>query len=63
MIADAIAAYGEDEVLYGDDPDTVFAPCGCGDYRVGFPSGEVPDSFDVVCPECGNHFGQGGSHE
>ena len=57
MIADAIAAYGEDEVLYGDDPETVFVPCGCGDYRVGFPSGEVPDSFDVVCPECGNHFG------
>jgi len=31
-------------------------PCGCGDYRVEFPS-DVPDTFDVVCPECGNHFG------
>jgi len=39
--------------------DTVEAPCGCGDYSVTFPSGDVPDSFDVVCPECGNHFGQG----
>lgn len=49
-----------DAIAYGDVyPDTVFAPCGCGDYQVAFPSGDVPESFDVVCPECGNHFGQG----
>ena len=61
------------DVPVSDIPDRVFedhvpadaveAPCGCGDYSVTFPSGDVPDSFDVVCPECGNHFGQGGSGE
>jgi len=45
-VADAI---GDDFVRVG---------CGCGEYDVAF-EGEVPDSFDVVCPECGNHFGQG----
>jgi len=43
-----------------DDPfESVTVPCGCGEYEVTFPTGGVPDSFDVVCPECGNHFGQG----
>ena len=33
--------------------------CGCGDYGVDVPEGDTPPSIDVVCPECGNHFGQG----
>lgn len=34
-------------------------PCGCGDFEVRAPSGVVVPSIDVVCPECGNHFGHG----
>lgn len=33
--------------------------CGCGDYAVTVPEGTQPPSIDVVCPECGNHFGHG----
>lgn len=31
--------------------------CGCGDYAVVVPERALPESIDVVCPECGNHFG------
>lgn len=39
--------------------DGTVIPCGCGDYAVEVPERNVPESIDVVCPECGNHFGQG----
>lgn len=32
-------------------------PCGCGDYSVEVPERNAPEAIDVVCPECGNHFG------
>lgn len=32
-------------------------PCGCGEYAVLVP--DQPEAIDVVCPECGNHFGEG----
>jgi hypothetical protein len=57
QITAAIEKTGE---LGDDDPfESVTVPCGCGKYDVAFISTTVPDSFDVVCPECGNHFGQG----
>jgi hypothetical protein len=42
----------------GDDLVTRF--CACGDYEVQVSDGEV--DMDVICPECGNHFGQGTGH-
>jgi len=39
-------------------PQTRSVPCGCGDYRVHVPVRHATPSIDVVCPECGNHFGQ-----
>jgi hypothetical protein len=38
---------------------TVTIPCGCGDYTVHVKADNPPESLDVVCPECGNHFGYG----
>lgn len=44
----------------GRAPETTTMTCGCGDYEVRWPEGSQPPSIDVVCPECGNHFGHGG---
>lgn len=43
--------------LPGEDDTLVNVPCGCGDYEVYAPTGTL--EIDVICPECGNHFGQG----
>jgi len=37
----------------------VSIPCGCGDFAVSHERGKSPGTIDVVCPECGNHFGYG----
>lgn len=46
-----------------NDPSEVGAAvvCGCGEYAVEFPQGNQPEALDVVCPECGNHFGFDGA--
>ena len=31
--------------------------CGCGEYRIVISSTKVVKELDVICPECGNHFG------
>lgn len=46
------------------DPDKDFdyfseVWCGCGDFAVSVPRDVHLPAIDVVCPECGNHFGHG----
>lgn len=46
------------DVLLNDPSEVGSAVvCGCGEYAVEFPQGNEPNGLDVVCPECGNHFG------
>lgn len=46
-----------DTIVERSAEDTTRIPCGCGDYHVDVPAGTQPEAIDVVCPECGNHFG------
>ena len=39
--------------------ELIEASCGCGDYTVYWPEGQLPPAIDVVCPVCENHFGHG----
>lgn len=43
--------------VYSDEGGLSEIVCGCGDYRVYVPRQQNPEGIDVVCPECGNHFG------
>jgi len=56
MVGSASAEF-ERTRLPGEGDALVTIPCGCGDYEVHAPTGTL--DIDVICPECGNHFGQG----
>lgn len=53
-----------DERTYGDimlagleDSTTIY--CGCNEHSISVPTEPKPLALDVVCPECGNHYGYG----
>jgi hypothetical protein len=50
--------WGEQVVRSNDSREQTRIPCGCGSYTVIY-EGDQPESIDVVCPDCGNHFGYG----
>lgn len=52
--------WGEQVVRSNDSREQTRIPCGCGSYTVIY-EGDQPESIDVVCPDCGNHFGYGDS--
>lgn len=72
LIHEAVRRYPVDEDVWDaftgeafedgteSDEEPVPIHCGCGEYAVYAPDGTV--DIDVICPECGNHFGQGTAH-
>jgi len=40
-----------------DTDNLTTVPCGCGDFSIEVSNTSVVNKFDVVCPECDNHFG------